>query len=364
VIEQTNTSIAVFKPNVAPTVIDQYTNQRQYVKILASGERVIVDPETTINRIMMIFYSCINIGAFFSLATTYAEKYNGFWMAFLLPGIIYMLLPFLLWAMYKRTIKKPPVGSEMNNFFKITAMAVKKNKGNVFAKNFWDVVRPSKLQAQGIQVAWTDKMVTDVIRTFQACQVFLYFPLYNINNGGVGAVQSNQGAAMRADGAPNDLLGNFNALTIIILGPFVSHVVYPFLERRRIRFGRISRMTFGFTLAAISGVVAALVQWRIYETSPCGYFASDCKDVAPISIWWQMPNVALGAASEIFCNVTAYELAYARAPPNMKSMVMAFFLFTNSLSSALAELLVPAIADPLLIVSISFYLPLVYASIR
>lgn len=41
--------------------------------------------------------------------------------------------------------------------------------------------------------------------------------------------------------------------------------------------------------------------------------------------------------SECFCNVTAYELAYARAPPSMKALVMALFLFTTALSSALAE---------------------------
>lgn len=43
-----------------------------------------------------------------------------------------------------------------------------------------------------------------------------------------------------------------------------------------------------------------------------GYFASSCDEVAPISIWLQIPNVALGAMSEIFVNVTSYELAYAR----------------------------------------------------
>ena len=41
-----------------------------------------------------------------------------------------------------------------------------------------------------------------------------------------------------------------------------------------------------------------------------GYQASTCDDVSPLSIWWQIPNVALGALSEIFVNVTAYELAY------------------------------------------------------
>lgn len=83
--------------------------------------------------------------------------------------------------------------------------------------------------------------------------------------------------------------------------------------------------------------------------SHSGYNASYCDDVSPISIWWQVPTVALGAISEIFVNVTAYELAYARAPEHMRSTVVALFLFMTALSSALGEILIPAINDPTLV---------------
>lgn len=53
--------------------------------------------------------------------------------------------------------------------------------------------------------------------------------------------------------------------------------------------------------------------------------------------------------SEIFVNVTSYELAYARAPEHMKATVVALFLFMTALSSALGEILIPAIADPTLV---------------
>lgn len=53
--------------------------------------------------------------------------------------------------------------------------------------------------------------------------------------------------------------------------------------------------------------------------------------------------------SEVFVNVTAYELAYARAPEHMRATVMSLFLFMTALSSALAEILIPAIADPTLV---------------
>ena len=157
---------------------------------------------------------------------------------------------------------------------------------------------------------------------------------------------------MATKGAPNDLLHNFNPLTLMVVAPIMTYILYPFLHRRRIKFGPISRMTFGFTLATISGVIGTIVQYRVYETSPCGYHASTCDDVSPVSIWWQLPNVMLGAIAELFCTVTAYELAYSRAPPGMKSIVVAISLAMQALSAALAQILIPAIVDPHLIVSL------------
>ena len=341
-----------FKPNVCPTVIDQYTHQREYTKVLKSGEKVLVDPETTVQRIMLWFYGFINVGAFFAIATTYAEKDVGYWLAFLLPGILYLALPIILLGIYKRIVKKPPNGSELNDVFRIIATALKRNKGNFWAKNFWDKAMPSNLAAEGITVHWNDKLVGDVKRTLSACAVFLYFPIYNINDGGIGSVSTSQGSTLTTKGAPNDLLSNFNPLTIIVAIPILSHVVYPTLRHFNIRFGRIKRITFGFALATISGVCGAIVQWRVYKTSPCGYYATDCdvgSGVSSLSIWIQLPNIMLGALSECFCNVTSYELAYARSPPSMKAFVMALCLFSTALSSALGEIVTPAINDPHLI---------------
>jgi dipeptide/tripeptide permease len=307
---------------------------------------------------MLIFYGLINVGAFFALATTYSEKYVGYWLAFLLPGILYFLLPILLFFWYNKTIKKAPNKSAYDKFYAIIWIALKKNGLKIGRKGFWDPARPSVMRANGITtykgqpIPWDDGLVDDVHRTFSACQIFLYFIVYNLNDGGIGSVGSAQAATMTTNGAPNDLLSNFNPLTIIVAIPFLSYVVYPTLHRYNIRFGRISRITFGFTLAWISGIYGAVLQYYIYKTSPCGYNATSCSNngiVSPLNVWLQIPNVALGALSECFCNVTAYELAYARSPRNMKALVMALFLFTNALSSALGEIVTPAIIDPHLI---------------
>lgn len=154
---------------------------------------------------------------------------------------------------------------------------------------------------------------------------------------------------MVTNGAPNDVLNNFNALTIIFVIPLLTFVIYPTLRRYKIPFGPISRITFGFFLATMAGLAGALVQWRIYALSPCGNQASTCDDVAPISIWWQLANTILSALSECFASVTAYEVAYARSPQSMKGLVVAVFLFMQALSSAIGEILLPVTADPWLV---------------
>jgi POT family proton-dependent oligopeptide transporter len=109
-------------------------------------------------------------------------------------------------------------------------------------------------------------------------------------------------------------------------------------------------MCIGFLLATISDVIAAVVQWRIYETSPCGYQASICKaGVSPLSIWLQIPIIMIPAVGELFVNVTSYELAYTRSPARMKALVYALALFPQAIAAAVSLACSKAIQDPYLI---------------
>lgn len=128
------------------------------------------------------------------------------------------------------------------------------------------------------------------------------------------------------------------------------------MQRFGIRIGPVDRLNIGFLLAALSGAAGAIMQYYVYKLSPCGYYTSNCDNVAPISIWWQIPNNVLSAMSECFCNVTAYELAYSRAPPSMRGLVMAVFLFMNALSAALGEILLPVQNDPYLVGLFTFFM--------
>jgi hypothetical protein len=406
----------LFKSNIAPMLLDQDTQTGLVVKELKTGERVILDPEVTAQRLVLAYYGLVNVGAFFGLATTYAEKDGGcfpsvlfifeiflqasrhdstleicsdllsilktascscslflnhpkevmltprspavgYWLAYALPGIIYLLLPILLALIYKKVIKKPAGNNQLTQFFQVIGIAFKRGGFKKIGRaGFWDAAKPSVLAAEGVyldkSITWNDGFVEDVQRTIEACQIFLFFPIYVINDGGIGTIQTSQGSSMTTNGAPNDLLNNFNPLTIIVAIPIISYGLYPLLRKYKIHFGPIKRITLGFILAALSAVAGAVTQYYVYQTSPCGYYATGCTvgtGVSPISIWVQVPQYVLGALSECFANVTALELAYARAPRDMKGLVMSMFLFSNALSAAIGEACTPSLNDPNLI---------------
>lgn len=48
------------KSNVSPMIAEQVQSTKPYIKTLYSGQRVVVDPDLTVQRIYMIFYLCIS----------------------------------------------------------------------------------------------------------------------------------------------------------------------------------------------------------------------------------------------------------------------------------------------------------------
>ncbi|KAG5358545.1 Peptide transporter PTR2 [Yarrowia sp. B02] len=318
----------LFKPNLLPLLLEQYREDDNWVKKLPSGEEVVIDKESTLQRMTLVYYWSINVGAFLGLGTAYAEKRIGFWLAFLVPTILYFLLPLFLFVIRNRVYKAPAAEDSLLAGF----------IGVVWQKIFR---KPS---------TYSEKFQADVLTTLKATRFFLFFPIYFINDGGIGALSNSQGSSMITNGVPNDLLNNFNPLTIIVAVPIINYGLYPLLRKYNINFRASFRIFLGFMLAACSPMIGAILQWRIYETSPCGYYATQCdKGVAPITIWWQVIPYVCTALSEIFAITTSYELAYSLAPTQMRSIVMALLLFMSAFSTALQTGLTPALVDPHLI---------------
>jgi dipeptide/tripeptide permease len=362
------------KPNLLPLLLDQYKEKHDVVKVLPSGELVIVDREKTLERITLYYYWSINIGAFFQLATSYIERRIGFWFAFFIPIIIYLILPVVFWYLKSKLIDAPPAGSVLTNASKILRVSyrrgwIKRLKNGTF----WDYATPTEMEKRGetyfkekpsfisraynklrgkslespVPITWDDQWVLNVRQTIDSCKIFCYYPVYLLNDSGLGSVQTSQAGSMTLNGVPNDLFNNFNPLTIIVLIPILDLVVYPAMRRYKINFRPVYRITFGFFVASMAQVAGAVLQHKIYQTSPCGDHATNCElGVSPISAWQEVSLYVLQAASECFAMTTSYEIAYTRAPPNSKGLVMALCLFASAISSALSLAITPALYDP------------------
>lgn len=137
----------------------------------------------------------------------------------------------------------------------------------------------------------------------------------------------------------------------------MNHIIYPLLRRWGIKWGAISRMTFGFALCTVGSAGFAILQYYVYQTSPCGYDATTCASIvaegedslSTVSYAWYSIPIILTAIAEIFVNVTAYGIAYSRSPKNMKGLVSSINLFMTAISAAIGLATAPAIRDPFLI---------------
>ncbi|KAJ4417375.1 peptide transporter ptr2 [Neurospora sp. IMI 360204] len=347
----------MFKPNVSPLLLDQVSNTKPMIKVLKTGERVIEDPEATTERVMLWFYLVINIGGFMGVATAYSEKYIGWWLAFVIPLILYLPLPFLLWFLRKRLILHPPGGSDLPNVFRVLGVCLRRGGFKKIGRHgFWDLAKPSNIAAAGLEgaykIEWNDQFVEDVRRTFQGTGIFCFFPIQYLNDNGLGSAANFLSTMLRTDGVPNDVISNFNSLSIIAAAPLLNYGLYPTLRRFNIHYGPIARITTGLAMSTMGGVAYTVLNYYAYKMSPCGdYGSSDCNvgtGVANISIWFLAIPFAIGGISELFVNVPAYGIAYSRAPVNMRGLVSAINLFSTAVAYIIGLACSSVITDPYL----------------
>ncbi|KAK1221786.1 hypothetical protein PQX77_015405 [Marasmius sp. AFHP31] len=337
----------MFKSNISPLIAEQYKRTKLFIRKEKSGERVIVDPAMTIARVYMYFYWFINFGALIGqIGMVYAEKYVGFWLAFTLPTVVFLICPLVLWFGRKRYVRSPPTGSVLSKALRLWKLASKGRWSanpvatyrRLRADDFWESVKPSKLEREGRRPAWMtfdDQWVDEVNRGFKACAVFAWFPVFWLCYNQINNNLISQAATMSLHGFPNDVLSNIDSFILIIFIPIFDLVFYPFLARIGIKWTSLKKITAGFYTGSAAMIWAAVIQAYIYKTNPCG---SRCDG-----------SYMLIAFSEIFASITGLEYAFTKAPLNMRSLVMAVFLFTSAVAAALGEAFVALAEDPLLV---------------
>ncbi|KAF5023970.1 hypothetical protein F66182_3974 [Fusarium sp. NRRL 66182] len=360
-----------FKPNVNPLIVEQMGEQYMHVKTLKSGERVVVDPAVTIEKIYMWFYFCINVGALVGQVTmVFAEKHVGFWLSYTLPTFMLCLCPIIMFVNRNKYEKRPPGGSVLGQAMKTWFLAQKGRWSinpfttwkNMHQPDFWENVKPSHFtnETRPKWMTFDDAWVDELQRGFAACAVFCWYPIFWLCYNQINNNLISQAAVMQRHGVPNDILSNLNPFALLIFIPLNDFFIYPALRKAGIRFTPIKKITAGFFTGAAAMIWAAVVQHYIYEKSECGMYASgmvfsevageevQCPEVA-INVWAQTGSYVLIALAEVFASITSLEYAFSKAPKNMRSMVQAVSLFMTAFSAALGQALVGLAADPLLI---------------
>lgn len=86
--------------------------------------------ETFAKTYIKIFYLCINLGSLSSIATTELEKYTGFWTAFLLCLLMFIVGIVVIISGKKQYVVRPPKGSIIPKAFRALWIGLV-NKGNM-----------------------------------------------------------------------------------------------------------------------------------------------------------------------------------------------------------------------------------------
>ncbi|KAI5778061.1 PTR2-domain-containing protein [Geopyxis carbonaria] len=355
------------KANTAPLVATQVmasAGPAEVLTTLKTGERVVIDRALTVTRLYMYFYALLNVGAIVGpTGMVYAEKYVGFWLAFVLPAGMYVVCPAVMWVCRRRCVKEEPAGgSTLAVAFRLWRMAMRgrwswnlvKMYKLTTSPTFWHAALPSHLPPSRTP-SWfathsiTDIYIADLARGLRACRIFLWYPIYWLAYNQMNNNLTSQAATLNTHRLPNDFISNLNPIALIILIPVCEHALYPWLRRAGFPLHPLNRITAGFGVAAAALVWAAVLQYYIYTHSACGTHANSCPPVRSLSVMLQAGPYVLIAASEMLAVTTGMEYAFVQAPESMKSLVMAVFLFMAALACVVAQAFVPLAGDPLLV---------------
>ncbi|OLL22606.1 putative peptide transporter ptr2 [Neolecta irregularis DAH-3] len=316
------------KSNVSPLVAEQAPSIKRYIRIEPDGERVIVDPAITTQRIFMYFYLGINIGSLSALATPNLRAHVGYWAAFLLPTCAFILGSIALVMGRRLYIVRPPEGSVIVKAFQALWVAA----WNGFDM---DAAKPSRELAEYF---YSTHFIGPAIIRLRT-----YFNPFNITVTFENLIS--QAGEMELGNTPNDLLINIDPIALVIFIPIFDRFLYPYLRRIGIRFLPITRITYGFFSASIGMAYTAILEHVIYSTGPCYIHLTESCPQNNIGVWTQSGIYVLIAISEIFTSITGLEYAFTKAGPSMKSFVMSLYLFTMA-GGSLISLALSYVSSP------------------
>jgi POT family proton-dependent oligopeptide transporter len=307
------------------------------------GDQFRPDQSHLLQKAYGAFYWAINFGSFFSfLVIPWVKNHHGYSLAFAVPGVLMGLATLIFWLGTKHYVRVPPSRETKSaGFMKVFCYALAGGNRQP-GLSFWDRARGRFTEGE-VEAA---KSVGPILSIFALIPIF--WALFDQTS----STWVMQGQRM----LPFNLFGleigaeqmqSANPALVMILVPLLTLVVYPRLGRFA---SPLRRMSLGMFLASLSYVVVAMLQTRVEAN-------------AQLSVAWQtLPYIVLTTA-EVLVSTTGLEFAFTQAAPEMKSIIMSFWLLTvafgNLLVTAITKLLPGAAAGAAHAASVStgrFYL--------
>ncbi|KAF2278031.1 PTR2-domain-containing protein [Westerdykella ornata] len=338
-----------FKMLMVPFIADQYTAPLQRIKTLRTGERVLTDRSLTVQYIYNLYYWVGNVGSLSWFATTTLEKYYSFTVAYSVTFGSMVIAMVMLFMGSKWYAQAPHEGNVLPSAVRILVCASR--NGFKMSRAYPEY----QLEERGKSVTWDNQLVDELCRGLRACRVLIAFVVFYVCFDQMQNNLISQANQMKTNGIPNDMMPAMNQVACIILGPIIQYGLYPYLNRRKIPFRPIARITVGFLFIALSMLYSMTVQHLVYSAPPCYTHPGKCDLPPPekgpalgnnVNVWIQAPVYFLMAIGEIFAYVTGLEYAYDHSPTAMKAIVQAISLLVAGVGSAVAMALTPVARDP------------------
>jgi POT family proton-dependent oligopeptide transporter len=273
------------------------------------GDQFTQSSRALVPKVFGWFYWSINLGSFFaSLTIPKVLEHYGPRVAFGIPGVLMGVATLIFWAGRRLYVMVPPKGAERHGFWSVVATAFRRRD---LPGGFWERAR-AEHPPEAVEAAQAVVRVLSIfamVPFFWACfdqKASLWVLQAKSLDLHVGSLTL----------APSQLQAT-NPLLVLLLVPVTTYGLYPWLERRGVRFSPLRRIGVGLFLAGTSFVLVALIQQAL-------------EGGARPSVLWQIGPYIVLTLSEILVSTTGLEFAYTQAPVSMKGTIMSFWLLANA----------------------------------
>ncbi len=249
------------------------------------GDQFGIANKHLMSKVYSWFYFTINLGAFTAmLMVPWLLEQYGATIAFIVPGGLMLLATIIFWSGRYRFVHIQPAGV---NFIK-----------EIFS-----------------QVGMTSLGKLASIYVFIA----VFWALFDqTGSSWIVQAQKMNRVVLGYEILPSQLQAA-NPLLIMLLVPFFSYVVYPFLNRFFV-LTDLRKMAIGLFMTVFAFVVPSIIQMQL--------------DVGVVPhIFLQLLAYILLTAAEIMVSITCLEFSYTQAPKHMKSFVMAFYFLSVAIGN-------------------------------